>query len=100
MKNREPFKTSLQEAFAFSCFFLREERASAKVLRDYVTRISETLCAARGARTERAADARPELQTRNFHMGAVHAVEERGPPVSLAADSEPSEWCRAALDVI
>jgi len=39
MKNREPFKTSLQEAFAFSCFFLREERASAKVLRDYVTRI-------------------------------------------------------------
>ena len=39
MKNREPLASSLQEAFAFSCFFLREERASAKVLRDYVTRI-------------------------------------------------------------
>ena len=41
-------------------------------------RISEKLCAARGARTERAADARPELQTRNFHMiWAVHAVPGR-----------------------
>jgi len=45
MKNREPFKTSLQEAFAFSCFFRREERASAKVLRDYVTRIKALILA-------------------------------------------------------
>ena len=37
MKNRETFVTSLQGGL---CFFLREERASAKVLRDYVTRIN------------------------------------------------------------
>ena len=42
------------------------------------TAFAETLSAARGARTERAADARLELPTRNFHMWAVHAVEERG----------------------
>ena len=42
MKNRETFKTSLQEDICdrFFCFFRREERASAKVLRDYVTRIN------------------------------------------------------------
>ena len=32
------------------------------------TALTETLCAARGARTERAADARLELPTRNFYM--------------------------------
>ena len=41
MKNRETFETSLQEDICdrFFCFFRREERASAKVLRDYFTRI-------------------------------------------------------------
>ena len=42
------------------------------------TAYTETLSAARGARTERAADARLELPTRNFRMWAVHSVEERG----------------------
>ena len=39
MKNREPFETSLQAGG----FFRREERASAKVLRDYVTRITASI---------------------------------------------------------
>ena len=45
MKNRETFETSLQEDICdrFFCFFRREERASAKVLRDYVTRIKLVL---------------------------------------------------------
>ena len=42
------------------------------------TALTETLSAARGARTERAADALLDLFTRNFHMWAVHAVEEGG----------------------